>query len=104
MMMSSLVESFPQIDFKAFDRRFFNEKKGLEFVQTLCYKEYTWVDIELEAKYYSLSSCGALLQYIFTEKKVFFIEFSANHYLYYYYNFVFLLLDSIHGQDHEDCL
>ena len=83
MMMSSLVESFPDIDFKPFDRRFFNEKKGFEFVQTLCYKNYTWIDIELESKYYSLSACSALLHHIYTEKNVCINKCSAIHFFHY---------------------
>ncbi|KAH9404670.1 MutS protein msh4 [Tyrophagus putrescentiae] len=70
MMMSSLVESFPDTNFCPFDRRFFNEKRGLEFVKTLCYKDYTGIDIELESKYYCLSACSALLQYVYLEKKI----------------------------------
>lgn len=70
MMMSSLVENFPNISFKSYDRRFFNEKNGFEFVQTLCYKDYTWIDIELESKYYCLAACSALIQYINSTKQV----------------------------------
>lgn len=75
MMMSSLVEYFSDANFAPFDRRFFNEKKGLEFVKSLCYKDYTGIDIELESKYYCLSACSALLQYIFIEKKVVFVQY-----------------------------
>ena len=77
MMMSSLVESFPDTNFCPFDRRFFNEKRGLEFVKTLCYKDYTGIDIELESKYYCLSACSALLQYVYLEKKVFTVQYAV---------------------------
>lgn len=76
MMMSSLVECFSDTNFAPFDRRFFNEKKGLEFVKSLCYKDFTGIDIELESKYYCLSACSALLQYIFIEKKVFTVQYA----------------------------
>lgn len=78
MMMSSLVECFSDANFAPFDRRFFNEKKGLEFVKSLCYKDFTGIDIELESKYYCLSACSALLQYIFIEKKVFTLQYVFN--------------------------
>lgn len=69
-MILTLNENFPGIDFKEIDRRFFNEKKGFEYVKTLCCKHYTGIDIELESKYYALLACSALLVYISTEKQV----------------------------------
>lgn len=70
VMIQTLKNHFPDIDFKPFDRRYFNERRGFEFVQTLCYQNYSWIDIEIESKYYSLSACGALMQYLFNIKQV----------------------------------
>lgn len=92
MMMSSLVENFPNIDFKSFDRRFFNEKKGFEFVQTLCYKDYTWIDIELESKFYCLSACAALIHYINSVKQVILMTLSLLYHFQYYFTLTYFSL------------
>lgn len=70
LMLSTIIECFPNVHFKPFDRRFFSDKKGFEFIQNLAYQNYTWIDIELESKYYALAACSALLQYIQTVKQV----------------------------------
>ena len=77
-MITMLNKGFPNIEFKEIDRRFFNEKKGFEYVKTLCFKHYTGIDIELESKYYALSACSALLLYISNDKNVSRIHFCLN--------------------------
>lgn len=73
IMMSSLLEHFPNIKYIPIDRRFFNEKKGYDLIHSLGHKNHIWIDIELESKYYTLSSLAALFHYILKVKNVCFI-------------------------------
>src|SRR5690606_924411 len=76
IMMSVLVQNFPNIDFNPVGRKFFNAKKGSELIQNLCYNDNNWIDLELESKYYSLAACSALLHHIYTTKQVGFRSYS----------------------------
>lgn len=41
------------VSFTAIQRRYFNEKKGLEYIQQLCAPEFSTVLMEVQAKYVS---------------------------------------------------
>ncbi|XP_073725656.1 mutS protein homolog 4-like isoform X1 [Misgurnus anguillicaudatus] len=59
-----ITESFPSVTFTAILRKYFNEKKGLEYIQQLCVPEYSTVLMEVQTKYYCLAYASALLKYI----------------------------------------
>ncbi|XP_048047631.1 mutS protein homolog 4 isoform X1 [Megalobrama amblycephala] len=59
-----ITERFPSVTFTAVLRRYFNEKKGLEYIQQLCVPEFSTVLMEVQTKYYCLASASALLKYL----------------------------------------
>uniref|UniRef100_H2MNA4 MutS homolog 4 n=1 Tax=Oryzias latipes TaxID=8090 RepID=H2MNA4_ORYLA len=59
-----ITENFPGVPFTAIQRKYFNEKKGLEYIQQLCAPEYGTVLMEVQAKYYCLAAAAALLKYL----------------------------------------
>ncbi|XP_073783842.1 mutS protein homolog 4 isoform X2 [Danio rerio] len=71
-LYSLITETFPSVTFTAVLRRYFNEKKGLEFIQQLCVPEFTTVLMEVQTKYYCLASASALLKYFeFVQKSIY---------------------------------
>uniref|UniRef100_A0A672N9M0 MutS homolog 4 n=1 Tax=Sinocyclocheilus grahami TaxID=75366 RepID=A0A672N9M0_SINGR len=58
-----ITETFPSVTFTAVQRKYFNEKKGLEYIQQLCVPEFSTVLMEVQTKYYCLASASALLKY-----------------------------------------
>ncbi|XP_037551421.1 mutS protein homolog 4 [Nematolebias whitei] len=59
-----ITENFPGVTFTAVQRKYFNERKGLEYIQQLCAPEFNTVLMEVQAKYYCLASAAALLKYL----------------------------------------
>uniref|UniRef100_A0A3Q2ZQF4 DNA mismatch repair protein n=1 Tax=Kryptolebias marmoratus TaxID=37003 RepID=A0A3Q2ZQF4_KRYMA len=59
-----ITENFPGVTFTAIQRKYFNERKGLEYIQQLCAPEFNTVLMEVQAKYYCLASAAALLKYL----------------------------------------
>uniref|UniRef100_A0A3Q0RHU3 MutS homolog 4 n=1 Tax=Amphilophus citrinellus TaxID=61819 RepID=A0A3Q0RHU3_AMPCI len=59
-----ITENFPGVPFTAVQRKYFNEKKGLEYIQQLCAPEFSTVVMEVQAKYYCLAAAAALLKYL----------------------------------------
>ncbi|XP_072545639.1 mutS protein homolog 4 [Salminus brasiliensis] len=58
-----ITENFPSVSFTAIQRKYFNERKGLEYIQQLCAPEFSTVLMEVQSKYYCLASASALLKY-----------------------------------------
>ncbi|XP_058470955.1 mutS protein homolog 4 isoform X2 [Solea solea] len=52
------------VAFTAIQRKYFNERKGLEYIQQLCAPEFGTVLMEVQAKYYCLAAAAALLKYL----------------------------------------
>ncbi|KAM8916600.1 mutS protein homolog 4 isoform 5-T5 [Spinachia spinachia] len=63
-LFSLLTENFSRVAFTAIQRKYFNERKGLEYIQQLCAPEYGTVLMEVQAKYYCLAAAAALLKYL----------------------------------------
>nr|XP_057947264.1 mutS protein homolog 4 isoform X3 [Doryrhamphus excisus] len=63
-LFSLITENFQGVAFTAIQRKYFNEKKGLEYIQQLCAPEFSTVLMEVQAKYYCLASAAALLKYL----------------------------------------
>nr|XP_040055241.1 mutS protein homolog 4 isoform X1 [Gasterosteus aculeatus aculeatus] len=63
-LFSLITENFPGVAFTAIQRKYFNERKGLEYIQQLCAPEYGTVLMEVQAKYYCLAAAAALLKYL----------------------------------------
>ncbi|XP_077094512.1 mutS protein homolog 4 isoform X1 [Siphateles boraxobius] len=62
-LYSFITETFPSVTFTPVLRKYFNEKKGLEYLQQLCVPEFSTVLMEVQTKYYCLASASALLKY-----------------------------------------
>ncbi|XP_026875381.2 mutS protein homolog 4 [Electrophorus electricus] len=58
-----ITENFPSVAFTAIQRKYFNEKKGLEYIQQLCAAEFSTVVMEVQTKYYCLAAAASLLKY-----------------------------------------
>ncbi|KAJ7990722.1 hypothetical protein DPEC_G00289860 [Dallia pectoralis] len=63
-LYSLITENFQSVAFTAIQRKYFNERKGLEYIQQLCAPEYNTVIMEVQVKYYCLAAAAALLKYI----------------------------------------
>ncbi|XP_044079862.1 mutS protein homolog 4 isoform X2 [Siniperca chuatsi] len=63
-LFSLITENFPGVAFTAIQRKYFNERKGLEYIQQLCAPEFGTVLMEVQAKYYCLAAAAALLKYL----------------------------------------
>ncbi|XP_062325919.1 mutS protein homolog 4 isoform X1 [Osmerus eperlanus] len=62
-LYSLITENFQAVAFTAIQRKYFNERKGLEYIQQLCAPEFSTVLMEVQAKYYCLAAAAALLKY-----------------------------------------
>ena len=69
-MMSTLIESFPEIIYRPFNRKFFNEKRGFDIIRMLAYDDCQWIDLQLDNKYYCLAACSALFHYLIVVRQV----------------------------------
>ncbi|XP_017330955.1 mutS protein homolog 4 isoform X3 [Ictalurus punctatus] len=58
-----ITENFPSVAFSAIQRKYFNERKGLEYIQQLCAPEFNTVLMDVQTKYYCLAAAAALLKY-----------------------------------------
>ncbi|XP_029688479.1 mutS protein homolog 4 isoform X1 [Takifugu rubripes] len=63
-LFNLVTENFPGVTFTAVQRKYFNERKGLEYIQQLCAPEFSTVLMEVQAKYYCLAAAAALLKYL----------------------------------------
>ncbi|XP_055016798.1 mutS protein homolog 4 [Boleophthalmus pectinirostris] len=63
-LFNLITENFSRVAFTAVQRRYFNERKGLEYIQQLCALEYSTVLMEVQSKYYCLAAAAALLKYL----------------------------------------
>ncbi|XP_023272955.1 mutS protein homolog 4 [Seriola lalandi dorsalis] len=63
-LFNLITENFPGVSFTAIQRKYFNERKGLEYIQQLCAPEFGTVLMEVQAKYYCLAAAAALLKYL----------------------------------------
>ncbi|XP_072314112.1 mutS protein homolog 4 [Eucyclogobius newberryi] len=63
-LFNLITENFSGASFTAIQRKYFNERKGLEYIQQLCASEYSTVLMEVQAKYYCLAAAAALLKYL----------------------------------------
>ncbi|XP_032356934.1 mutS protein homolog 4 [Etheostoma spectabile] len=63
-LFNLITENFPGVAFTAIQRKYFNERKGLEYIQQLCAPEFATVLMEVQAKYYCLAAAAALLKYL----------------------------------------
>uniref|UniRef100_A0A4W6F730 MutS homolog 4 n=1 Tax=Lates calcarifer TaxID=8187 RepID=A0A4W6F730_LATCA len=63
-LFNLITENFPGVAFTAIQRKYFNERKGLEYIQQLCAPEFGTVLMEVQAKYYCLAAAAALLKYL----------------------------------------
>ncbi|XP_027857440.1 mutS protein homolog 4 [Xiphophorus couchianus] len=59
-----ITENFPGVNLTAIQRKYYNEKKGMEYIQQLCAPEFGTVLMEVQAKYYCLATAAALLKYL----------------------------------------
>ncbi|XP_040264757.1 mutS protein homolog 4 [Bufo bufo] len=57
-------ENFKDVSFTTVQRRYFNETKGLEYIEQLCAPEFSTVLMEIKSKYYCLAAVAALLKYV----------------------------------------
>ncbi|KAJ8290497.1 hypothetical protein GJAV_G00013640 [Gymnothorax javanicus] len=62
-LFSLIIENFQNVAFTAIQRKYFNERKGLEYIQQLCAPEFGIVLMEVQTKYYCLAAAAALLKY-----------------------------------------
>ncbi|CAL8286658.1 unnamed protein product [Lota lota] len=63
-LFSLITENFQGVAFTAIQRKYFNERKGLEYIQQLCAPEFRTVVMEVQAKYYCLAAAASLLKYL----------------------------------------
>nr|XP_042907671.1 mutS protein homolog 4 isoform X3 [Parasteatoda tepidariorum] len=63
-LICRIQELFPEISIVTVQRKYFNETRGLQYIQELCAPEYKAVEIEVSPKYYCLAASAALLKYV----------------------------------------
>ncbi|XP_053326326.1 mutS protein homolog 4 [Spea bombifrons] len=59
-----ITESFKDVSFTSVQRKYFNETKGLEYIEQLCAPEFGTVLMEVQSKYYCLAAVAALFKYV----------------------------------------
>ncbi|KAK9404135.1 mutS protein 4 like [Crotalus adamanteus] len=59
-----IAENFKNVTFTTVQRKYFNETKGLEYIEQLCTPEFSTVLMEVQSKYYCLAAVAALLKYV----------------------------------------
>ncbi|MEJ1276866.1 mutS homolog 4 [Cricetulus griseus] len=52
------------VNFTTVQRKYFNETKGLEYIEQLCTAEFSSVLMEVQSRYYCLAAAAALLKYV----------------------------------------
>ncbi|XP_031824721.1 mutS protein homolog 4 [Sarcophilus harrisii] len=63
-LFTLITENFKNVTFTTIQRKYFNETKGLEYIEQLCAAELSTVLMEVQSKYYSLAAVAALLKYM----------------------------------------
>ncbi|XP_062834207.1 mutS protein homolog 4 isoform X3 [Anolis carolinensis] len=63
-LFSLITENFRNVTFTTVQRKYFNESKGLEYIEQLCIPEYSTVLMEVQSKYYCLAAVAAVLKYV----------------------------------------
>ncbi|MEE6494700.1 hypothetical protein FKM82_001853 [Ascaphus truei] len=63
-LFSLITENFKNVSFTTVQRKYFNETKGLEYIEQLCASEFSTVVMEVQSKYYCLAAVAALLKYV----------------------------------------
>ncbi|CAM5162316.1 unnamed protein product [Natator depressus] len=63
-LFSLITENFKNVTFTTVQRKYFNETKGLEYIEQLCTSEFSTVLMEVQSKYYCLAAVAALLKYV----------------------------------------
>ncbi|XP_065529075.1 mutS protein homolog 4 isoform X5 [Lathamus discolor] len=63
-LFSLITEHFKNVTFTTVQRKYFNETKGLEYVEQLCASEFCTIFMEVQSKYYCLAAAAALLKYV----------------------------------------
>ncbi|KAM6397037.1 mutS protein homolog 4 isoform 5-T5 [Pluvialis apricaria] len=63
-LFSLITEHFKNVTFTTVQRKYFNETKGLEYIEQLCASEFSTVFMEVQSKYYCLAAAAALLKYV----------------------------------------
>uniref|UniRef100_A0A8C5R1I9 MutS protein homolog 4 n=1 Tax=Leptobrachium leishanense TaxID=445787 RepID=A0A8C5R1I9_9ANUR len=59
-----ITENFKDVSFTTVQRKYFNETKGLEYIEQLCAPEFNTVLMEVQSKYYCLAAVAALFKYV----------------------------------------
>ncbi|XP_032883746.1 mutS protein homolog 4 [Amblyraja radiata] len=63
-LFTLVTENFKNVALSTVQRKYFNETKGLEYIEQLCTPEFSTVLMEVQMKYYSLAAAAALLKYV----------------------------------------
>ncbi|XP_071605918.1 mutS protein homolog 4 isoform X5 [Heliangelus exortis] len=63
-LFSLITEHFKNVTFTTVQRKYFNETKGLEYIEQLCASEFSTIFMEIQSKYYCLAAAAALLKYV----------------------------------------
>ncbi|KFO81524.1 MutS protein 4, partial [Cuculus canorus] len=63
-LFSLITEHFKNVTFTTVQRKYFNETKGLEYIEQLCASEFSTILMEVQSKYYCLAAAAALLKYV----------------------------------------
>ncbi|XP_072025616.1 mutS protein homolog 4-like [Amphiura filiformis] len=58
-----ISDNFQNTSIATVQRKYFNEKKGLQYIKQLCVAEFSAVEMEISSKYYCLAAAAALLKY-----------------------------------------
>ncbi|NXK51882.1 MSH4 protein, partial [Chauna torquata] len=59
-----IAEHFKNVTFTTVQRKYFNETRGLEYIEQLCASEFSTIFMEVQSKYYCLAAAAALLKYV----------------------------------------
>ncbi|XP_043855264.1 mutS protein homolog 4 [Dromiciops gliroides] len=71
-LFTLITENFKNVTFTTIQRKYFNESKGLEYIEQLCTAEFSTVLMEVQSKYYCLAAVAALLKYMeFTQNSMY---------------------------------
>ncbi|XP_021090588.2 mutS protein homolog 4 [Mesocricetus auratus] len=63
-LFTLVTENFKNVNFTTVQRKYFNETKGLEYIEQLCIAEFSSVLMEVQSRYYCLAAAAALLKYV----------------------------------------
>ncbi|XP_013777928.1 mutS protein homolog 4-like, partial [Limulus polyphemus] len=63
-IVQQITDQYPDTTIATVQRKYFNEAKGLQYINHLCVPEYSSVEMEVATKYYCLAAGAALLKYV----------------------------------------